>query len=390
MQNPNENKHSENWDTGTYQTGPARPNKGQSVMITVLLMAVIFLGGLASALGVMNIRLISQLMEQTDDFGLTLSGSSETGGSSDVYVGTGGENIIVPTIDSFSLRYGEIIDSQPLTQQQILEQNRDCIVHVRVQICGDQTRSGTALVVHPDGFLLTNASLADWGDGITVTFADGEQKKAVLVASDVFSDLAVLYVDRQGLTVAEFAPTVTDGEQIYALGETGLSSGRVSEDALTDTYPFTLVKTDLTGTLGPVFNSNGQVVGFRCRSLPLIRHQGLLLAGRQVETLVSQLVEKGCVSGCPGMELRVRELTALCRQYWGLPNGVQITFVADTELAQQLQEGDILLSVNGRAVDSREELYAAIGNSPQGESLQLQIFRGGIQLSVELKAERNP
>lgn len=58
------NEYGECWDTGTYQTGPSKPQKGQSVLITVLLMAVILLGGIASALGIMNIRLLAQLVEQ--------------------------------------------------------------------------------------------------------------------------------------------------------------------------------------------------------------------------------------------------------------------------------------------------------------------------------------
>lgn len=63
-QNSIPNEYPEMWDDGTYQTGASKPKKGHSVIITVLLMAVIFLGGLASALGVMNVRLLSQLVEQ--------------------------------------------------------------------------------------------------------------------------------------------------------------------------------------------------------------------------------------------------------------------------------------------------------------------------------------
>lgn len=63
-QHPIANEYAESWDCGTYQTGASKPHKRQSVLITVLLMAVIFLGGLASVLGVMNVRLLTQLMQQ--------------------------------------------------------------------------------------------------------------------------------------------------------------------------------------------------------------------------------------------------------------------------------------------------------------------------------------
>ncbi len=52
---------------GTYQTGPFKHGRGQSVLITVLLMCVILLGGICSVLGIMNIRLLSRLVAQEQD-----------------------------------------------------------------------------------------------------------------------------------------------------------------------------------------------------------------------------------------------------------------------------------------------------------------------------------
>lgn len=65
-QNSISNEYPESWDCGTYQTGVSKPKKHQSGRITVLLMAVILLGGLASALGIMNVRLLSRLTRQQD------------------------------------------------------------------------------------------------------------------------------------------------------------------------------------------------------------------------------------------------------------------------------------------------------------------------------------
>lgn len=56
----------EPWDCGTYQTGPSKPDKAPSATITALLMVVIFLGSLASALGIMNVRLLTRLMQQQE------------------------------------------------------------------------------------------------------------------------------------------------------------------------------------------------------------------------------------------------------------------------------------------------------------------------------------
>lgn len=77
-QNSIPNEYPESWDCGTYQTGASKPQKNQSGIITVLLMAVILLGGLASVLGVMNVRLLSRLTQQQDAV-LPLSLDSTTG-----------------------------------------------------------------------------------------------------------------------------------------------------------------------------------------------------------------------------------------------------------------------------------------------------------------------
>lgn len=65
MQDPNITENTDRWDCGTYQTGPANPCKGQNISVTIFLMAVIFLGGLASAMGVMNIHLLTKLYQQS-------------------------------------------------------------------------------------------------------------------------------------------------------------------------------------------------------------------------------------------------------------------------------------------------------------------------------------
>lgn len=59
-----ETEYSRFREESTYQTGAAKPRRRQNVLITLLLMLVIFLGGICSALGVMNIRLLSALYSE--------------------------------------------------------------------------------------------------------------------------------------------------------------------------------------------------------------------------------------------------------------------------------------------------------------------------------------
>ena len=61
---PETSEYTPEWDDGTYQTGAIRPPKPSSGLVAFLLVGVIFLGGICSALGLLNIRLLQQLMEK--------------------------------------------------------------------------------------------------------------------------------------------------------------------------------------------------------------------------------------------------------------------------------------------------------------------------------------
>ena len=64
MRENHSHEHSETRDAGTYQTGASARSKSSSGLLAALLVAVVFLGGLASALGYLNIKLFQRLLEQ--------------------------------------------------------------------------------------------------------------------------------------------------------------------------------------------------------------------------------------------------------------------------------------------------------------------------------------
>lgn len=96
-----ETEYSRYRDESTYQTGAAKPRRRQNAPITLLLMLVIFLGGICSALGVMNIRLLSALYaEQQNVQALSVENADD---------GVAQVDIAVPEIDS-TLQDDEILE----------------------------------------------------------------------------------------------------------------------------------------------------------------------------------------------------------------------------------------------------------------------------------------
>lgn len=390
-QHTNENDFWENGESGTYQTGSSKPRKGQSALITGLLMATIFLGGLASALGVMNIRLLTQLLQQqTDEAYLPVDSTQATGNPVQLQgSANGADNAIrMPTL---SLQIADENDEQLLTSQQLARQGSACTVVLSAQSGDGESLSETALVLSADGYLLANAAFTDGADDFTVTFADGEEKKAVLVASDVYADLAVLYVEANDLQAARFATSLQSESAIYAMEQGQMQAGRISSENVPVLREETLICTDLHGDSGPVFNEYGHVVGYRCRSLSDENGEGLLLPAKRVMQIVTELAQNGTVSGHPRLGFRVKNMADYCRRFWDISAGVQIASVTDSQsgLGKGLQEGDILMSVNGTTLTEPSQLYGVIAETEEGAELSMQVFRGGLCFEIRLVMENN-
>lgn len=379
------------WDSGTYQTGASQPNKSQSGLITGLLIATIFLGGIASALGVINIHLLAELGQRESP---VLPVAVDTGGDSvGSYLRENGENTPqVPENGRLELKTGTA--SAPLTISALQEKAAASVADITVLTGQGLELTGQGLILSADGYLLTNASLACDAADVTAKLPDGRELPAAVVAMDPYSDLAVLYVSAGDLTAAVFADDASGQEGFAISGGQSLAGGNIfaSQQPLqVGGSTIMMHKTDLSAQSGPVFNARGQVVGFLCR--PIRGQQGgTMLPAAQVRDIAAQLVERQTVSGRPGLGLELKNLSNFCRQYWGLTRGLEVTAVADTGAAWQqgLLSGDILLELNGQVLTTPEQLYAVLLEKAPGEEVTLRVFRAGQQFTVKVPVTYTP
>ena len=334
------------WDSGTYQTGATQAAKAQSGLITGLLIAVIFLGGLASALGLMNVRLLSQLMKEKEDV-LPVSVDSTEGASSNLFGINKEQAPQVPDNASLQLQMspkGQPMDPATVTARLTVIDNQG------------QSKTDTALILSAEGYLLTNAYLTDSALTITAQLPDGRVVPAALVACDPYSDLAVVYVDAQGLNPVTFSndPVITTGH-LPTYGDTGL-----------------------------IFEEDGRVKGMLCLNMKTKIKD--MMYSQQLMDIAKQLVEKGWVSGRPGLGLQVRAMSNFYREYWNISYGVEIT---QTQISSLLP-GDILLSINGQQVITCHQLHHALMDKELGQQVTLEIFRAGRTFTVILPVIENP
>lgn len=370
------------WDDGTYQTGAAQPGKGQSGIIAGLLAATIFLGSIASALGLMNIRLLRQLAQQ-DDPVLPVSLDATGTAAWDFFQGKNSPSPALPTQGQLELKIGATDPVMEAMTVQAKAASQTAAITVQT---GSEEKTGTALILTDDGYLLTNAHLLEGAATITVTLPDGQVLPAAQVGRDCYADIAVLYVSAQDLSAASFAGSAVQGT-VY--GGAALTAGALPGQALTlavgqDTLA--LEKTGFNMAAGPVFDRSGNVAGFLCRPIGAEDAEGLMLPAAQLMDIVNQLAEKGCVTGRPCLGLQVRLLSNFYRQYWNLEGGLEVIEAQ----AEGLLAGDILLKVNGQSLDSCAQLHRLLLTAQPGDSVTLEIFRAGQRFTVEIPVTQQP
>ncbi len=394
------NRNFESYDpnTGTYQTGvtPKRQRANRN-LVTVLLVLTIFLGGLASCLGILNIQLLNTLMRQQEPTVPVDIQSNPSGSSASGTVSTSVDEVPqLPGEHTVRLYlYAAGSDAPVLTRQQIYEANKESLVKIDCQ--GDHSqKQGLGTVFGPDGYILTAAHLIQSANRIYVTTADGETYRAAVVGVDVLTDLAVLYIEAQGLSAATFGDSrlLADAQNIASTCDLS----RLKDGVITDSNAVvtmgstmvTMIQTTAGSCEGPAFNSFGQVIGYNSSYAPahfglyVESGMGFAIPSATVQQVVNEILEYGFVAGRPTLGVETEEITAVYQKYWNLPGGLRITAMTEKARQQGLQEGDILLALDGRRLASVEDLHRILFSERIGKDMTAVIFRDGKSQTVSL------
>ncbi len=371
------------WDAGTYQTGPTTPPKKSNPLVAVLLVMVIFLGGIASALGIVNLRLLAALQQQqpVETLPLQLQQGTKPAQSDNSYLES------VPNIPEQEI---SMILTDPTTDKST-DLDTSCIVTIHVS----ETVQGYGIVLSEEGYILTFAHLLDQAERVTVTLSGGKVARAAIVGTDAYTDLAVLYIQETGLTAAQFGgkqPPVT-GSKVSAICGQLVSGGTVF---LADSIlqigdnKLPLLKTSAaTGDeAGFLLSSSNQILGFispRVIDFLCCGNEDLayVIPSVSIKTVVDQLLNQGFAAGRPGIGASVEEVIDIYQNYWKLPDGLRITTAHNTAL----QDGDILISINGQRVTDMDALYRALFTCRIGQEVQAVVYRADKEMSLTLQLQ---
>jgi putative serine protease PepD len=262
--------------------------------------------------------------------------------------------------------------------------------------------TGTGFVIDSDGHVVTNEHVVDQAETAQVSFAEGGEERARVIATDRSTDLAVLEVDLEGHGVDPLAldssANVKVGDQVYAIGnpfglERSLTAGIVSAVGRQIQAPngFTIddaIQTDAPvnqgNSGGPLLDAAGDVIGVVSQIASETGGNvgiGYAVPSDTVRTVVDGLLRDG--------EIRRAYLGVRLAEVDG---GVRLAEVIEGEPADdaELRAGDVVLEAGGKPVATAADIQGAVAARKPGDELELQIRRGGNERTVTVKLGTRP
>ncbi len=265
--------------------------------------------------------------------------------------------------------------------------------------------SGTGFFISEEGFVVTNNHVVEGARTLTVIYAQGGQSPASVVGTAPDFDLAVIKVDGLIPAVAVWGDSseLPLGDQVIAIGSAlGQYQNTVTFGVLSgynrELGPLRgLLQTDAAinsgNSGGPLINLAGQVVGINTAVVrgegPSTSAEGLGFAipSNVARTVVRRLVESGDAHpSFLGIQYQELNPQLVLEQGLTVTQGAMLREVVGGSPAAQagLQQGDIILSINGQPVDDRHPLVSLLLEHIAGETVTLQILRDGQTFETEL------
>ena len=330
------------------------------------------------------------------------SSSSPSGGES----GNSSEVSTLPGLNIQDTPSGDDTTSETtsadgiLSDKEIIRKVSPAVVGVECYSFGNSftpTNSGSGIIMTADGYIVTNAHVVEDALGITVLLENGDAYTATLIGSDTDTDLAVLKIDANNLTYAEFgnSDALERGDRVIAIGNPGgtvlagsTTGGMVSglnRKNIGSSSPYSTSYIQVDAAINPgnsggaLVNAYGQVIGINSAKIAEEDYEGIGFAIPINEALpiIQELMEYGHVTGRAALGVQgymINEAVASMRR---LPVGFGIEYVdPSSDLASKnVVAGDIITQINGIDITSSEVLTNEIASHSPGDTVTLTIYR---------------
>lgn len=264
--------------------------------------------------------------------------------------------------------------------------------------------AGSGVVISDDGYILTNNHVISSSDSSSFyqvsdaksvkvkIYGDETEYTAEIIGTDSQTDLAVLKIDKTGLTAAEFgnSSSVQIGEFVLAIGnpynlDYSVTAGIISaldRKMTVENTTYKVIQADCAinsgNSGGALVNSKGQVIGITTLKLSGTGIEGVSFAIPINDTIsiYQTLIEKGKISrpfvGISG--LGIDEATAIRN---GLTKGIYVDSVVSGSAAEEagIKSGDVIVSFDGKSISTMDELNEIKNTKNIGDKVEIEFYR---------------
>lgn len=298
-------------------------------------------------------------------------------------------------------------------------------VNSMISMFGKQSQSSTAsasgsgIIISDDGYILTNNHIVSTSSSesyyevseatkVTVTLFNDETKyEAKIVGKDEQTDLAVIKIEKTGLTKAEFADSddIKVGEFAMAVGnplgmQSSITCGVISavnREVTDDGKKFNLIQTDAAinsgNSGGALVNSEGKVIGINTLKLSGtgIEGMGFAIPINSTTDITSQLIQYSKVKrpyiGISGMDLD--EQTAKANN---LVVGIYVKSVDEFSAGEKagIKIGDVIIQADGKDIKTMDELNEIKNSHKIGDQMKIKVNRDGQEKELTITLGEQP
>jgi len=287
----------------------------------------------------------------------------------------------------------------------------------------EATATGSGIIISEDGYIVTNNHVIDTNSSSSsYSYYDISEATSVkvklhgsdelydakIVGKDSQTDLAVLKIEKSGLTAAEFANSdeATVGEFAMAVGsplglDTTVTTGIISavnREVEADGTTYVCIQTDAAinsgNSGGALVNSDGKVIGINTLKLSGsgVEGIGFAIPINSTTHIIDDLIEYNKVLrpyiGISGIDLD----ESTVKRYKLSALGVYVKSIQNFSPAEKcgLQPGDIIIKADGKEIKTMDELNGVKNTHKIGETMTLTINRTGTEKEVTITLEEMP
>jgi S1-C subfamily serine protease len=282
----------------------------------------------------------------------------------------------------------------------------------------EQSGVGSGLIFDTTGWILTNRHVVAGSSTLTVELKDGTRYPARTYGIDTLTDLAIVKIEASGLTGATIGDSdaLRVGQLVVAIGSplgtfsntvtSGIVSATGREIQTEGSTLNNLIQTDAAinpgNSGGPLLDATGAVIGINTAiardssgigfSIPINLAKPLMeqaIAGKELQRpYIGILYESIDAQTAKELSLPVKVGALVSREPDA--NGEPPVKPGSPAAAAGIQPGDIITAIGDTKIDTEHPLNAVLAQSAPGDTVTLQILRGGETLSIDVTLAVRP